>query len=308
VVTSPTQSAEGDAERLLARLYETGRHTSGRLMDHPFAPLAPAPAPDSELALVDAILREGSRTERTDHLQASLQIAGRQWASAAATIEVLRALDPDDPQIANDLGVVYLERGGVEPPYLVDALRLFEFASSIDPLAPEPIFNLALTYRRLHLDEVADGLLSEYQRIDPGSAWLEDIASEVDEAEPGATIRRVPEFSLSAMEEDPDQWWDLVFETALYLDEGRSAPATAPAEFLTAYESRTTDRTLSGIFGPLASPARNTIIAFRRTIQQARTLYAQARFAESIQILEGALPTHRSRPWSRSTVSGPNSS
>src|SRR5262249_5171762 len=90
----------------------------------------------------------------------------------------------NDAQILNNVGASFLALSENDPSYLLNALESFEKAAASDPKAREPLFNLVITYRKLHFLKTAEETLQRYSNLDPTSAWQHELANpfQIDEA------------------------------------------------------------------------------------------------------------------------------
>src|SRR5262249_44580349 len=116
------------------------------------------------------------------HAQALIYLAAGEWQKFAELASQSSLLQ-SEPHILNNLGVSFLARSEVDPTLLLNALDAFERASKLDPKAPEPLFNLVVTYRKLRFAKLADEYLTRYTALDPASPWHEEIAKQARQDE-----------------------------------------------------------------------------------------------------------------------------
>src|SRR5207237_6944841 len=72
----------------------------------------------------------------------------------------------------------YLALSRKDPSNLLKALDQLEGASQLNPKAPEPGFNLVITYRPRRLHRLADEALERYASLDAGSPWSRELRND----------------------------------------------------------------------------------------------------------------------------------
>ncbi len=109
--------------------------------------------PDGEtrpdLATAQRFLVGLPQSSQRQILQAYIHVCTQRWVRAAHMLEAQALLHPDNPVLANDLGVIYLELASDDVLYLIRALSQFQIAKQITPQSSEPKLNLVLAYRQL---------------------------------------------------------------------------------------------------------------------------------------------------------------
>jgi tetratricopeptide (TPR) repeat protein len=109
-------------------------------------------------------------------LRARAEMLGWDPATAIATLQ--RALDrkPDDPDLTADLGMAYAlraeaDRRDLDYAYAIDALSR---SLKVRPNSPATVFNRAIVYERMHLNEEAAQEWRHYLALDPSGAWHDE--------------------------------------------------------------------------------------------------------------------------------------
>ena len=272
---SKYRSAEATLDRSLREVFRLSRPTSGRLFGAPYAPHISAPTASITLNRAQLLfLTLPEESPASDIFQPHVEIASHQWQNAANTLESLVYQSPEDPGLLNDLGVVYLELGVQDPSYLIQAFTRFVTALDLDPTLVEPAFNLALTYRLLHLTTDEKAAIDVFGSLESESDWFIELT---DENLPGTA-------NLS-----PDIRWESMLNSGLETPEGipdLSESLKIAELFQTEYQ----DLTATALLEPLQDQRRERVVELRLQIQRAVAAYQEQRFGESAQMLESIRP------------------
>lgn len=109
------------------------------------------------------------------------------WDPATAIATLQRALDrkPDDPDLTADLGMAYALRAeadqrDVDYAYAIDSLGR---SLKARPNSPVTVFNRAIVYERMHLNDEAAQEWRRYLEIDPAGAWHDDAQRRLSQLE-----------------------------------------------------------------------------------------------------------------------------
>jgi hypothetical protein len=83
--------------------------------------------------------------------------------------------NPQDAEVLNDLGVLYLALGEQDALNYFKAARLFERARRLSISAAAPVFNAVIAYRQAHMEELANLRLREYTQMAGVPVWTEEL-------------------------------------------------------------------------------------------------------------------------------------
>src|SRR5262249_47984908 len=162
-----------------------------------------------------------------------------------------------------------------------------EKATAADPRAQEPLFNLVITYRKLHFAKVADETLQRYSSLDSSSPWHHELTNpfQIDEA----SIRDQLTFAVEnhnaaeakrLFEQNPELCRRLAMQHGLNNEpESESLMQFIANEMVDHYG----DATISAMLAPLATDQRETIIAIREFVRQGAELYTNGDYPESLR-------------------------
>ena len=271
------RSTEATLERSLAEVFQLSRPTVGRLFEIPYASHASEEFTTST-ALSRAqllLLTLPKESSQFNELEAYVNIASHRWKNAADTLENLVSLARREPGLTNDLGVVYLELGLQDPSYLIRAFGQFEAALQLDPSLVEPVFNLALTYRLLHLTTDEETTTERLRGLEPESDWFVELARE----------SRGEIIEANSKRESQNLQWQSVLDTSLNPSQDSSDLSLHLAiaeEFWTEYQ----DLTPTAVLTPLQDERREQVVELRRQVQRAVDAYQEQRFVDSVRLLE----------------------
>src|SRR5204863_8648607 len=102
------------------------------------------------------LLRHPDIKER-QKLQGMIYLATNDWQAFLDSYPSPQNLD--DAEALNNSGANFLALSEKDPMYLLKAIDLFVRATERAPQAPEPLFNLAISYRKLRLGKAAEEAL-----------------------------------------------------------------------------------------------------------------------------------------------------
>src|SRR5262249_37472051 len=282
-----------EIRNLINPAYKTRRPGGGRLYEsdyRPFsAPPAPPapPAPQTDLTKAQILLLRYPNSETKQRLQGSLYLASDNWQDYIDTALHFSAETLKDAGILNDLGTSFLALSEKEPIYLLKALEQFERASELKPSAPEPRFNLVLTYRKLRLHRLAEEALEKYRSIDAGSLWYRELtsANTLDQAPLRDQLRLAVESNDSREAErifgkNPDLFRQVIRQYGSVKNE--DSPAVLG--FIAAeMERRYGDKTFSAMIAPLFTDRRDAIIALRQFVTKGAESYLHGDLTGSLK-------------------------
>ena len=121
------------------------------------------------------------RAQNNDDLQSKLSYARlvlceKTSAKAQDPLTTLIGRYPDNPEVQNDMGVYLFEREKIE-----EAIERFDKAIEIAPAMPEPLFNRAICYRKLHLLDATARDLTRAKAIEKDRGWRDEIDARIEE-------------------------------------------------------------------------------------------------------------------------------
>src|SRR5262249_4108945 len=157
---------------------------------------------------------------------------------------------------------------------------------TLNPKAPEPLFNLVVIYRKLRLHEKASEVLQQYSAVDRGSAWCDELrhvgdpdeASVVDQIEQAIAKHNVAE-AEGLFKNNVELARRVAMQFAF------SEVATSPELLHFIAESMETyygDKTVSAMLAPLFTDERERTIAARRLVTSGADLFTKSKFPESL--------------------------
>jgi tetratricopeptide (TPR) repeat protein len=107
------------------------------------------------------------------------------WDPETAITTLQRALDrqPGDPGLMADLGVAYALRAEADKRDLdyASAIEYLSRSLKVRPNSPETIFNRAVVYERMNLNDEATREWRHYLDLDPAGAWHDEALRRLNE-------------------------------------------------------------------------------------------------------------------------------
>jgi CHAT domain-containing protein len=229
------------------------------------------------------------------HLQGLLDIGRGDLQGAEEIMTDLSRAQPNDVEVLNDLGVVYLGLGNQNPTRYLKAIQVLERSHHLNPAAPAPRFNLVLAYRRAGLSELALTKQVEYERFERDPAWIRDLESSDivgSESELTGELGRM----LSGGEESAAiAFFEKHVEAIRHVATNEAlnpAGEGFPSSILRFVASRLLvdhrDSTLASMLTPLEGPFREKIIKSRQLVQKGTVAYYQTDYKESLRLFDKA--------------------
>jgi CHAT domain-containing protein len=207
-------SGSDDREALLAlnRAYASGRPFEARISGFDYAPYDRSRGAGSNATVdlgqrdtAELILRRDlDRAPSTDtlHSLGRLYLSKGDLSKAEEFLSKGRGQAPNDPDIANDLGILYLQKylsdsGNAEPTALAKALENFQTAIDLDPKDLPANYNRAVSLHLMALPNQEREAWQHYLDLDPSSPWadearknLENIRVGIDKDIPAAELEK----------------------------------------------------------------------------------------------------------------------
>ncbi len=277
------RSTEAALDRSLREVFELSRPTRGRLFGTPYASYASQPTPSTALNRSQLLLLtlppDSPSFQRFD---AHIDIATHRWRDAAGVLETLVKRSPNDPALTNDLGVVYLELGNEDASFLLQAFTQFEAALRIDSRLAETAFNLALTYRLLHLTTNEQAAIQLLQELEPESAWLSELV-QAEGTQPTSAPRA----------QSPEASWKTVLDAA-FNPRPEVSDFSVPEEIAERFGNQYRGLTPAAMLAPIKGEQRKQVVELREQVQRAIGAYQTQQFDESIRLLDQLRPVAES--------------
>ena len=279
--------SENEIRHLIEQAYNRQRPGGGRLYRAAYFPAAGILRPLSDLGKAQLLLLRYPESETRQRLQGLLYLASGNWQKY---VEAAAHFSPEmrrDPAVLNNLGASYLALSQRDPSNLLKALDQLEGASHLNPKAPEPAFNLVITYRQLRLHRLGDEALERYASLDAGSPWSRDLTHDntpdkselLDELKTAVESKNQPE-AERVFDKNPDLF-------RLYAREYESSETEelpAALHFIASeMDRRSGDKTVSAMLAPLFSNKRNSTVALRQFVTEGAELFVQGNLAGSLE-------------------------
>jgi CHAT domain-containing protein len=279
--------SDQEIRQLIERGYDSQRPGGGRLFGAPYTAAGNATPDTQDLGRAQILLLRLPDSKVHQQLQGLIYLAAADWPKFLELEKDLSIPSSTDAALINNLGASWLALSENDPTLLLKALDAFERAGKLDPKAPEPLFNLVVTYRKLGFSNLADEALHHYSALDSESAWQKEIANPDQKDE--ATIldqleRAVGSNNLVEAERlfraNPELCRRAAMQYAL------SEESTKPVSMMRFIANQTDrqygDKTISAMLAPLLTDQRDVAIAIRRLVRQGAQLYESREYPDSI--------------------------
>jgi CHAT domain-containing protein len=273
--------------RLIQESYNGQRPGGGRLSGTPYTSGKRTTAQTRrDIGKAQVLLLSLPESEARLELQGRVYLATGQWQKFIDLYRRPPVSYRTDAQTLNNVGASFLALSEKDPSSLLSALDAFEKATTSDPQALEPLFNLVITYRKLHFLKHAEETLQRYSSLDAASSWQHELANpfQIDEA----AIRDQLTLAVDnhneteakrLFEENPELCRRLVMQHAL----NNEPESEALMQFIAhEMETRYGDKTISAMLAPLSTDQRETIIAVRDFVRQGAELYTEGDYPASL--------------------------
>ncbi len=269
--------AEHQVRRLLESAYNIQRPGGGRLFGSPYSPISNEPSSQPDLGRAQILVLRHPDPATRQRLQEMLYLASASWQAFTETVRRLPRDMRENPTTLNNLGVSFLALSEMDPTYLLKALDEFEHSAKLAPKAPEPLYNLVITYRKLRLSRPADEMLQRYTELDSRSMWYRELTDtrENDESTVLNDLRRAAETNdLRGAERLFDKNPELCRRLAMQYGLANIEESPALVRFIGGeFERRFGDKTISAMLAPLFTDRRETTIAVRKLVTEGAKLY-----------------------------------
>lgn len=281
-------NSEDRIRELIQPAYNRQRPGGGRLSATPYTPVTTdSPKNDSNLGYAQVLLLNMPNSDPRAREQSRIYLAAGDWQNFIDSQDRLSPESRNQPSNLNDLGASFLAMSGKNPTYLLRAMDAFRRASTMDPKAQEPLFNLVITYRKLHFLKLADDTFKRYSALDKTSAWNRELANPavIDEAAirdelVAATDRGDLAEARRLFQDNPELCRRLVMAATTKNEPESPALLHFIANEM---ESRYGDKTMTAFVETLSGKQRESSIAIREYVLQGADLYARGNYTESLE-------------------------
>src|SRR5262245_61377090 len=284
--------SETAIRRLIEGAYNHQRPGGGRLSAARYSSPDGLPLATPDLGRAQILLLRVSDSQARQRLQGYTYLAAGEWQNFVELTNKSTMLLGADSATLNNLGVSFLALSENAPTFLLKALDAFERASILDPKAPEPLFNLVITYQKLRFPKLADEAYRRYSAVDSGSPWHSELGdshrtdetSILHELEQSVETNSLVE-AERLFQANPDLCRRVAMQFALS-NEAESEPLL---HFIAnQIERRYGDHTISAMLEPLFTEQREQTIAFRKLVNRGAELYIEGKYPESLSAYNAA--------------------
>jgi CHAT domain-containing protein len=279
-------NAEREIRRLIERSYNHQRPGGGRLSAAAYTPvdeLSPSPL---ELGRAQMLLLGQANSAKRVRLQGLTYLAAGEWRKFVELANESSDQAVAGSEVLNNLGASFLALSESDPTLLLRALDAFERASQLNPKAPEPLFNLVVTYRKLRFPRLAEETFRRYSALDTASPWRSELADgrQRDEALLLDRLERALESNnLIEAERLFQNNAELCRRVAMQYGLSEEPTAGPLLNFIAnQMERRYGDKTISAMLAPLLTEQRDNTMAVRHLVNRGADLYLAGKYPESL--------------------------
>ncbi len=279
--------ADFAVRRLIEPSYNASRPGGGRLFGAAYYAAGSTSASSSDLSRAQVLLLTAPQSDSRFQLQGMLYLAADDWQSFVRLAGQLPVKVRQTPETLNNIGVSYLALSESNPAYLLNALDAFQEAVKSGPRAPEPLFNLVITYRKLRLYGPANEALHQYDLLDASSPWARELRSSQETVDSNTLARfrtavekgNVPE-AERLFGKNPELYRKVAMQYGLF----NASESSRVVQFIgMQFERRFGDKTISALLAPLSAKQRDSTIALRDFVTQGARLYLEGNLAGSLE-------------------------
>src|SRR5262245_54389791 len=284
--------SETAIRRLIEGAYNHQRPGGGRLSAARYSSLDGLSLATPDLARAQILLLRVTDSQARQRLQGYTYLAAGEWQKFVELTNKSTMQRGADSATLNNLGASFLALSENAPTFLLKTLDAFERASLLDPNAPEPLFNLVITYKKLRFPKLAEEAYGRYSAVDSESPWRSELGNshQTDET---AILHELEESvetnSLVEAERLFQANADLCRRVAMQFALSNEAESEPLLHFIAnQIERRYGDHTISVMLEPLFTEQREQTIAFRKLINQGAELYIEGKYPESLSAYNAA--------------------
>jgi CHAT domain-containing protein len=224
-------------------------------------------------------------------LQALVDAGKGKFQQASKNLEALHESDPQNVELLNDLGVLYLALGAESAVNYFRAMELFERARELAPGAAAPRFNTVLAYRSAGIKAQADLRLDIYRQMEMSSFWARELSIQPPtDLELVENLRRHladhdTHNAIKLIQRSPDDFREIGLSYALNPPNDNTFDTTF--EFiLNTLKDASDDRTIEAILTPLSTTNRERILSARVLTREGIKAYQQSRVGDSLRFYD----------------------
>ena len=279
--------SESQIYPLIQNAYNSQRPGGGRLSNAPYSPPTDIVNAQADLGKAQLLLLTFPNSPARQRLQSLIYLASRDWRKFVDEVSYFSPQMQREVSVLNNLGVGFLGLSDEDPSNLLKALDQFEQASGLDPKAPEPRFNLVVTYRKLRLRKLAEEAAHRYAIVDGRSPWYSELLAGnspdssvlIDSLRRAVNDQNQPD-ALRVFEKNPDLFRNFAGQYGSSdLDESPGLVKFIAAEI----ERRYGDKTFSAMLAPLFDERRKVTIAFRQFVTMGAESFVKGNLNGSLE-------------------------
>lgn len=212
-----------------------------------------------------------------------------EFGKAEAELTRSALLQPNEPTIENDLGVIRMGLARSDPMAWFTAGQYFESALAQRPNFPEAQFNLILTYRHLGLRRTEASLMTDFKKVEHNPSWRRLVADSRKSPTQKSLAQRIraatPEEISEIVKNTPAQAREIVLTFAF------NPALPIPQNYLrVAYELgiQYGDNTTNLAIAALSTNEFARVVRIRQLLTTQRDLYLRGRYGESRKVCDQA--------------------
>jgi CHAT domain-containing protein len=237
---------------------------------------------DSGLALL-----KGPDAPLHSRIRALINANAGNLGGSASSLRQLVEDYPDDPEVLNDLGVIYMALGQENASNYFRAVHLFERSRRLTLHAAAPNFNVAAVYRRLELDELVDERLVEYLGAESDRGVSNDAESESKllDLMHRALVANNLNLANQLLQANLRAYRHIALHSALDPRDGSTVDGAI--EFILEYfEKAGDDATIGAIRRALHGPNRERVINARKHVSSGIDAFQRTKFEEASHLYD----------------------
>src|SRR5262245_51110658 len=159
-------TSDHEIRQLIEGAYSIQRPGGGRLSAASYTPIGVSALATTGLGRAQILLLSQPDSRQHQRLQGLAYLAAGEWRKFVELTNDRSSRVLADSATLNNVGASFLALSESDPTFLLKALDAFERASKLDSHAPEPLFNLVITYRKLQFPKLAEQSLRLYSALD----------------------------------------------------------------------------------------------------------------------------------------------
>jgi CHAT domain-containing protein len=278
--------SEREIHRIIDATYNRQRPGGGRLSAAVYTALEDHPLLSADLGRAQLLLLRQPDSRKRQQLQGLVYLAAGEWQNFVELTNSLPDEFRNEAAILNNYGVCLLALSEKDPTLVLKALDALNQSAQLDPKAPEPLFNLVITYKKLRLSNLAKETLHRYSALDPSSEWQKEI-TQPNRKDERSIVEKLEGYiddndlrkAEQLFQSNPELCRRVAMQSALF----NEPESPAVLHFIaTQMEQRYGDKTVSAMLAPLFTDQRQTAIAVRRLVNRGASFYADGDYSQSL--------------------------